>query len=40
VASPISRVYESIAAGQGRAAIAAAHEIAARLNGEPPGNPN
>jgi DNA-binding IclR family transcriptional regulator len=39
VASPISRVDDATAADQGSAAIAAAREISARLNGEPPDNP-
>jgi DNA-binding IclR family transcriptional regulator len=35
VASPLSRVDDTVAAGQGNAVIAAAREIAARLSGEP-----
>jgi DNA-binding IclR family transcriptional regulator len=40
VASPVSRVDDATAADQGSAAIAAAREISARLNGEPPDNPD
>jgi len=36
VASPLSRVDDIVAAAQGRAVMAAAREVAARLTGEPP----